>query len=420
MPMFLRCLICVVGLQFLASLSTSAQEWTRFRGPNGMGLSDATNLPATWTEADYNWRVALPGQGHSSPVLWGDKIFLMSADPQTATRYVLCLSAVDGRELWRREYASQTHRIHMRNTYGSSTPAVDAERVYVAWSTPAKLTLLALDHNGQDVWDLDLGPVVSEHGFGTSPMLYQDLVILSNSQQAEELEPGQQPGKSAMLAFEAKTGKLRWSQPRVSSRVCFSTPCIYQPAGKPPELVCTSTSDGVFSLDPLTGQENWKSPGTLTMRVVNSPFIADNLIIGSVGSGGGGNYIVAVRPGKSPQTAYVVKKNASYVPTLVAKDGLLFMFNDKGVVSCLDLQTGEFIWQERVSRGFSGSPVIGDGKVYIIDDEGIVHVLAAARQYQLLGSHPLGEPSRSTPAIAGGRLYFRTVSHLVSVSGKKP
>ncbi len=420
MRIFLFCLISVAGLQSFHLPSTPAQEWTRFRGPNGTGLSDATNLPAKWTEADYHWKAALPGQGHSSPVLWGDKIFLMSADPATATRYVLCLSAVDGRELWRREYASQTYRIHTRNTFGSSTPAVDAERVYVAWSTPARLTLLALDHDGQEVWNLDLGPVVSEHGFGTSPMLYQDLVVLSNSQQAEELEPGQQPGKSAMLAFEAKTGKPRWTQPRVSSRVCFATPCIYQAAGGQPELVCASTSDGIFSLDPLTGQEKWKTPGTLTMRVVSSPLIAGGLIFSSVGSGGGGNYIVAMRPGNSAQAVYTVKKNASYVPTLVAKDGLLFMFNDKGVASCLDLQSGQIIWQERVGRGFSGSPVIADGKVYIMDDEGIVHVLAASRQYQLLAGNPLGEPTRSTPTIAGGRLYFRTLSHLVSVGGGKP
>lgn len=420
MRVFLCCLICVVGLQSIPSPSASAQEWTRFRGPNGMGLSDATNLPAQWTEADYNWRVALPGQGHSSPVLWGDKIFLMSADPATATRYVLCLSAADGRELWRREYASQTHRLNPRNTYGSCTPAVDAERVYVAWSAPAKLTLLALDHDGKDVWDLDLGPVVAEHGFGTSPMLYQDLVILSNSQQAEELEPGQQPGKSAMLAFEAQTGKPRWSQPRVSSRVCYSTPCIYQPDGGPPELICTSTSDGVFSLDPLTGRENWKSPGTLPLRVVSSPLIAEGLIFGSIGSGGGGHCVTAVRPGPKPEVAYTLKQNASYVPTLVAHKGLLFMFYDKGVVSCVEVRTGEVHWRQRLGRGFSGSPVIGDGKVYIIDDDGIVHVLAAANTYQLLASNPLGEPARSTPAIAGGRLYFRTLSHLISVGGKKP
>ena len=172
-------------------------------------------------------------------------------------------------------------------------------------------------------------------------------------------------------------------------------------------------------MDPLTGQENWKSPGTLTMRVVNSPLVADGLIIGSVGSGGGGNYIAAVRPGKPPQTAYIVKKNASYVPTLWPKTGCCSCSTTR---ACLlsELQTGEFIWQERVSRGFSGSPVMGDGKLYIIDDDGIVHVLAAARQYRLLSSNPLGAPTRSTPAIGGGRLYFRTLSHLVSVGGKKP
>jgi outer membrane protein assembly factor BamB len=417
MRMLLSCLICVVGLQSTLLTSATSQEWTRFRGPNGTGLSPATNLPAKWSEADYHWKAALPGQGHSSPVLWGDKIFLMSADTATATRSVLCLSAADGRELWRRQYELQTHRIHTRNTYGSCTPAVDAERVYVAWSTPARLTLLALDHDGKDVWDLDLGPVVSEHGFGMSPMLYQDLVILSNSQQAEELEPGQQPGKSSMLAFEAKTGKPRWNQPRVSSRVCFSTPCIYQAAGGPPELICTSTSEGFFSLDPLTGNENWKTPGTLTLRVVSSPLIAEGLIFGSVGSGGGGNTITAMRPGSKPEAVYTIKLNASYVPTLVAQDGLLFIFNDKGVVSCADVRTGEIHWRERLGRGFSGSPVIGDGKVYIIDDDGNVHVIAVAKQYELLASNPLGEPSRSTPAIAGGRLYFRTLSHLVSVGG---
>jgi outer membrane protein assembly factor BamB len=128
-------------------------------------------------------------------------------------------------------------------------------------------------------------------------MLYQDLVILSNNQQAYELEPGQQPGRSSMLAFDAKTGELRWNLPRVSSRVSFSTPCIYQAAGGRSELICTSTSDGVFSLDPLTGRENWSTPGLLALRVVSSPLIADGLIFGSIGSGGGGNAVTAVRPG---------------------------------------------------------------------------------------------------------------------------
>jgi outer membrane protein assembly factor BamB len=402
----------------VALAGASAQEWTRFRGPNGTGLSEAKHLPARWTEADHVWRVELPGQGHSSPVLWGEKIFLMSADPQTATRYVLCLSATDGRERWRREYPSQPHHLHTRNTFASSTPAVDAERVYLAWSTPERVTLLALDHDGNEAWRLDLGTWTSQHGFGTSPMLYEGMVILSNNQQAQQLDPGQQPGESYMMAFDARTGETRWRTPRVSIRVCYSTPCILQSPGGRPELICTSTADGVFSLDPFTGRENWKVADALKMRVVSSPLVTDGLIFGSTGSGGGGNYVVAVRPGDEAELAYTIKTNAPYVPTLVAKDGLLFLVYDRGIVSCADVRSGQIHWRQRLSRGFSGSPVIADGKLYCLDDEGTVFVLAASQQYRLLGVNPLGEPTRSTPAIAGGRLYFRTLSHLTAVGGK--
>jgi outer membrane protein assembly factor BamB len=293
--------ICLcLAMSSLISMAADGQEWTRFRGPNGTGLSRAKSLPASWSEADYNWRVELPGQGHSSPVLWGDKIFLMSADPQDATQYVLCYSATDGSLLWRRDYPSSPHHLHLRNTFASGTPAVDGERVYVAWSTPEKVNFLALDHQGNDVWSLDLGTWTSQHGFGLSPMLFEDLVILSNNQQAQELDPGQKPGESYMLALDAKTGAERWRTPRTSIRVCYSTPCIYQPGDRPPQLICTSTAEGVFSLDPRTGKENWRVPDCFRMRVVSSPLVTDRLIFGSNGSGGGGNYLVAVRPDPQP------------------------------------------------------------------------------------------------------------------------
>lgn len=415
-------LTCVVwwGVAFTVTPSAWSQEWTRFRGPNGSGLGQATSLPAKWTPADYNWKAKLPGEGHSCPVVWGEKVFLLSADPQTATRYVLCLSTRDGRELWRREYASKTHKLHQRNTYASSTPAVDAERVYVAWSEPAQIALRAFDHEGRELWVSDLGPEVSEHGFGTSPMLFEDLVILANSQQGEELEPGQAPGKSSLLAVEAKSGQVRWNTPRTTTRACFATPCLYQPAVGPPELICASMGDGIYSLEPRTGRENWKFATAFTMRVVSSPLVAGGLVFGSTGSGGGGNYVVAVRPGPQPELAYTLKNAASYVPMLVARDKLLFMFNDKGVVTCCDLQTGDTHWRERVGTAFTGSPVLADGKLYIVSDEGQVYVLAAAKEFRLLGENPLGEPSRSTPAVAGGRLYFRTKSQLFSVGGQRP
>jgi outer membrane protein assembly factor BamB len=414
----LVCLSYAVTIIGLATAANRAQEWTRFRGPNGTGLSGERSLPAKWTAADYRWQASLPGQGHSSPVLWGDRLFLLSADPATATRYVLCFSATDGRLLWRREYPSETHKLSPRNTYATSTPTVDAERVYVAWSSPAQITLLALDHDGREVWQQNLGKWVSQHGFGVSPVLCAGLVVLSNSQDTQELEPGQAPGDSSISAFDAKTGAHRWTTPRVASRACYSVPCIYQPEGGKPELLFITTSEGVFGLDPATGAEKWRVPKVFSMRVVSSPLLVGDLVFGSNGSGGGGNYLTAVRLGAKRAPAYTVK-NGPYVPCAVAKDDMVFLFADKGIVSCVDLQTGQAHWQERLGRGFSGSPVMGGDKVYCINDDGIVYVVAAAKQFQLLSENPLGEPSRSTPAIANGRLYLRTLSRLFCVGAAR-
>jgi outer membrane protein assembly factor BamB len=184
-------------------------------------------------------------------------------------------------------------------------------------------------------------------------------------------------------------------------------------------LVCTNTGDGLYSLDPRTGQENWRAAKAFSMRVVSSPIAAGGLLFGSTGSGGGGNYVTAVRPGKQSQTAYSLKNAAPYVPTLVAQDDLLFLLNDKGVASCVDPRTGDDYWRERIGQAFSGSPIIADGKLYCVGDDGLVTVLAAAKEFRLLGQNPLGEPTRATPAVSGGRLYFRTNSQLFSLSGKK-
>jgi outer membrane protein assembly factor BamB len=406
-------------LTVLAAAIGPAQEWTRFRGPNGTGISGDNSLPAQWTDADYRWKTRLPGQGHSSPVLWGERLFLLSADPATAMRYVLCLSTTDGRELWRREFPSEPHKLSPRNTFATSTPTVDAERLYVSWSTPAAITLMALDHEGRDVWKRDLGKWVSQHGWGASPILCDGLVVVHNSQDTQELDPGVAPGDSSISAFDARTGAHRWTTPLVASRACYSVPCIYQTPGGKPELLFITTSEGVFTLDPQTGKEHWRVPGVFKMRVVCSPLLAGDLVFGSTGSGGGGNCLTAVRVSPPRGTAYTMKNNASYVPSAVAKDDMLFVFADKGFVSCVDLQTGAAHWRERLGSGFSGSPVIAGDKLYCINDEGIVYVVAAAKQFQRLGENRLGEPSRSTPAIAGGRLYLRTLTQLFCVSGTR-
>jgi outer membrane protein assembly factor BamB len=423
--------ICLIVSFWLATTSQIVgQEWTRFRGPNGTGVANSDSIPVKWTEKDYNWKVKVPGVGHSSPVLWGDKIFLLSADPETATRHVLCYDAKSGKQTWVRNFESKPHHLHPRSSYASCTPAVDEERVYVGWSTPEETLLKAFDHNGKEVWSVDLGRWQSQHGFGTSPIVYKDLVILHNSQQANQLDEGEKPGESYMMAFDRETGKEEWRVPLKSMNVCYSVPFIYEPPnGGKPELVCTSTGNGMFSLDPLTGKENWSLNNDLfKMRTVASPILAGGLILGSTGSGGySGNYVVAVRPGKNPEVAYELsnkaKFKAPYVPCYLAKGDLVFFLYDRGFVSCVDAPSGKIHTLNRVNNesgspaNFSGSPVRVGDRIYTIDEDGVVFVFAADKSFEVLAENPLGEASRATPAVAGGRMYLRTYSHLISIGG---
>ncbi|MDA1053326.1 MAG: PQQ-binding-like beta-propeller repeat protein [Planctomycetota bacterium] len=421
----LLALACLTSALQLAAAPVDAQEWTRFRGPNGTGVSEATTIPAKWTAADYNWKVELPGLGHSSPAIWGDKVFLLSADPDTATRYMLCYSTTDGSLVWRRDFNSEPHHLHTRSSYASSSPAVDAEHVYVGWSTPAETTFKAFNHDGSEAWSLNLGRWQSQHGFGASPILYEDLVILHNSQQANQLKEGEKPGDSFMMAFKRDTGKEVWRVPLVSMNVCYSVPFIYTPEGGADELVCISTGNGVFSLDPKTGEKNWALEGVFSMRTVGSPITAGGHIFGTTGSGKySENYVAAIKPGKQPEVAYELKNSgtfkAPYVPSLIAKGDAVFCLYDQGFAACFDAPTGKVHWLKRTEAAFSGSPIRIRDRIFCLDEDGVVWVIAAdEKEYRLLAKNDLGEPSRSTLAVSGGKLFVRTYSHLFCVGGKE-
>jgi outer membrane protein assembly factor BamB len=371
-----------------------------------------------WTESDYLFNTVLPGVGHSSPVIYQDKVFLQSADPKSATQFVLCLNADTGEILWRKEFPIASYRIHTRNSFASATPAVDERHVYVGWATPEESTLAAFDHQGTEIWRQTFGPYVSQHGFGASPVMYQDMVILC-LQQEKPQQDDPRTETSSIVAVDRFTGKKIWQTMRMTENTSYSVPCILSRPNQLDELICCSTVDGIFSLNPRTGQMNW-SCEVFSMRTVSSPVISAGLIFGSTGSGAGGNYVVALKPGPDPQVAYEVKRNAPYVPTPVAYQDLIFLWFDKGIVTCLDAATGHQHWQERVGGNYSGSPVVVGGNVYCISDEGNVVVLAANSRFKKLGQVSLGEESRSTPAIAHGRMYLRTYSHLICVGGRGP
>ncbi len=357
------------------------------------------------------WKTALPGQGNSSPVVWGDRVFLISANPDDGTRYVLCLSATDGELLWKRDYPSHKHHIHQLNTLASSTPTVDAQRVYCAWSTPEEFTLLALTHDGEPVWKADLGAFASQHGFGTSPILYEDTLIIANDQDAD----------SFVIAVEAASGKTRWKVPRrhlPEQNTCYATPCVYRPEGRPEELILCSRAHGVTSIDPHNGETNWEA-AVLERRAVSSPIVVDGLVLATCGAGGGQNTLVALRPyadGNEPAVAYQMdRRSAPYVPSAVAKGNLVFLWGDRGIVTCMEGSTGEVHWRKRVGGNYYGSPVRVADCIYCMSNDGEAVAVAASDAFQLLGRSPLGEISRSTPAVAGGRMLLRTESHLIAV-----
>jgi outer membrane protein assembly factor BamB len=378
-------------------------------GPNGSGISPASTIPVRWADKDVNWKIKLPGRGHSSPVLWGKRVFVTSSDDKTGRRLLLCVDAENGMQHWLREFPGPVTKKHEDNSFASSTPAVDARHVYVTWGNPQEYLVIALDHTGKEVWRVDLGPFRAGHGFGGSPIVHEDLLVVANDQD----------GASSVIALECASGKVRWRVSR-RSKASYATPCVFQPPGRPAELIFCSYEHGLTGIDPAKGRVNWERDiffkGHLESAIA-SPIVASDLVLGSCGWLGVNYEVVAVRPYAAAvkEAAYRLDKIAPLVPTPLVKDGLLFLWNDRGVVTCADAKSGEVIWKERVPGSYYGSPVCAGGKLYCLSREGEVVVLSASRQFQLLASNPVGEGGHATPAIAGGRMYLRTFSQLISL-----
>ncbi|HUQ71411.1 MAG TPA: PQQ-binding-like beta-propeller repeat protein [Planctomycetaceae bacterium] len=408
--------VLVSGLMFVGV--ASAQEWTRFRGPNGTGLSETAGIPITWTEADYRFKAKLPAGGHSSPVLWGDLVFLTGADDTgDARRLVYAVDANTGRVVWTKTFESTKHTRHKLNSFASGTAAVDESRVYVSWTTPEEYTVKAFTHDGREIWSRGLGPYVSQHSGGNSPVVFDDLLIVVNDQ---DLEGG---GKSFVTALNRETGERVWKLDRTSDVVAYSTPCEHRTADGI-ELIFNSKAHGITGVNPYSGKVNWTVGELFDKRSVSSSVVAaGDLLIGSCGSGAGGNYLVAVHPGTaakpdSGKLAYKITRQMPYVPTPIAKGDLLFLWADNGIVSCVEAKSGDILWQNRVGGTFYGSPICVQNKLYAIDTTGTVVVLAADREFAELARNPLNDLCHSTPAVANGRLYLRTYEHLICLGPK--
>jgi len=411
LPVVLAAAVCTAG----AAVGEGPEHWPRFRGPNGRGVADGVSFPATWTDGDYVWKVPLTGGGgHASPVVWGDRVFVTSGDQKTAARTIQCVRAADGSTVWTKTYRGTPCKQNSLNAYAATTPALDAERLYLSWATPERYIVVALTHEGEEVWRQNLGPWKSWHGYGGSPMVVGDRVILTNDQR----------GPSAVIALDAATGKVRWKTDRPGKKkAAYSVPCLYGGDGAG-QIIVTSKAAGMAGLDPATGRVRWQLPDAMPQRVVSSPIAADGLVLATCGSGGKGKHVIAVRPpatcaGKA-EVAWTVTRDVPYVPTPVVHGGRVFLWSDKGVVSCVRRATGERLWRERVGGGtYYASPILVGDKIYNTTTKGRMVVLKACDQYEQLGTVGLGEKCHATPAVAGGRMFLRTWSHLMALAAEK-
>jgi outer membrane protein assembly factor BamB len=470
--------VLALGLVLTCLPAGRAADWPQFRGPNGSATSPDTHLPPEWG-ADKNvaWKARVPGYGWSCPIVWGDKVFVTTAvsdkqakpsggfgggpgggfggpggrggfgrgqrAPDADYRWeVYCLSAADGKVLWKQTAQEGKPRTPKQasNTYATETPVTDGERVYAYFGMTG---VFCYDFTGKQLWKADLGAYSTAmgHGTGSSPALDGDHLFI----QCDNEE------KSFLVALDTKTGKELWRTPR-RDRTGYSTPLVWKNKVRT-EVVCVGGS-GVRSYDPETGKQLWELGG-LRGQSKATPVAGSDLLYVGIGGGfggmggfggfgggpggggrgrggmGGGNSpLYAVKAGASGDimlkdgatsndgVAWTLPRGGPATASPLLADGYLYVLEERGgLVSCYDAQTGKQVYRERIpgARGFTSSPWACGDRIYCLDDGGTTHVLQAGPKFKVLGENALDEMCWSSPAVAGGALFLRTVDHLYCI-----
>lgn len=438
-----------VGICAFLVLSTAiAQNWPSFRGPAATGVANGQDLPVAWDAAGKNiaWKTPIPGLAHSSPIVWGDRVYVTTAVPtkqpiqfkgglygagepaddnleQSWRIYALDLKT--GKPIWERTVVQTAPRIsrHPKNSHASSTPATDGQHIVATFGSEG---LFALDNDGKVLWKQDLGVLDQgafdypdfQWGNASSPITYKNLAIVQC-----DLQTG-----SFIAAFDIATGKPVWRTKREGAP-SWATPTVIETGGRA-ELV-TNGAEHMRAYDPATGKELWRLKGT-SMISVPTPFAADGMIylfsgysryiqpMYAVKPGASGDITLAEGQTSNQSIAWGVKKGAPYLPTPIVYGEYLYTCTHNGILTCLRAKTGERVYQQRVASGaFTASPVAADGRLFIPSEDGDIYVLQTGPEYKVLAVNRMNDIIMATPAISKKMLIVRTQKYVFGIKNNR-
>jgi len=390
----------------LPPVPPAADDWPWWCGPNRDNIgAPGQTPPVRWSDTEnVVWKADVPGRGHGSPCLWGDRIFLPTADDQAEVQSLLCFDRRTGRKRWQSELRRKGFmRLNPKNSHASATPACDGEAVFIPFMTQDAIWLSALDLEGKIIWQRRLGDFRSMHGFAASPLVYRSLVIVA----ADNLK------NSFLVAVHRRTGEVIWRTGRPDYRLgTYASPTVGRLAGRDQLLLHGPMK--VFSYDPATGKELWRCDGP-SESASSTITLGGDLVFSSVGFPQRNMLCIrADGSGDVTQTHVVWSKEGkmAYVPSLLLADGLLTMVADEGDVYCFEAATGRSVWTAKLQGVFSSSPVLAGGHVYAVNEKGVTFVFKSGPRFELVARNDLADGGFATPVICGSRIYLRTLHHL--------
>ena len=400
--------IAIALLITASSTLAAAESWGSWRGPRADSICREENIPTNWAPAAASWKIELPGKGHASPIVWGDRVCTVTGLPASKERVLLCFDRATGQELWQQTVVQgPLEKLNDENSYASGTPATDGERVYAVFRVGDDIVVAAHDlATGKQLWLARPGTHAGEWGFSNEPVLFRDKVIVDGDGKSD----------SFLVALNRTDGKVAWRVKREHKGISYSAPLIGEFAGRTQLIQCGDRC--VTSFDPETGKPLWFVNGP-SEEFVATPTYSPAAGLVFISSSWPKQVLLAIRPDGSgdvteTRVAWRDNKGAPYIPSLLVAGEYLLSVNTAGVAFCYEAASGKVLWQEKLGRHHA-SPVLVQGLAFFINDQGQVNVIKPGASFERVAQYELGEACYASPAISDGQVFLRGFQHLFCI-----